>query len=243
MLTDEKLLDDPRRAVQLGLGFYSPLWPTFMAAAGAGVAFWAWAQWMRGKAESEFSPVLTGTTALSPAAPPEAVTEAAEAVAEVVAPVVETVTAGIEESAAVLGAAPVEAAPEPVAAELASVEALQDPVEVVTEPPGPEIFAAEEEAPAPKPASRKRAASAKPAPPAGRSRGAARARTGSRPGRAHTAASAPAQASGHRRQRQPVAPQGARGQGRRRTGAHRLQATWPAPPQELNRFVRGPRAR
>ena len=36
MLTDEKFLDDPRRAVQLGLGFYSPLWPTFIAAAGAG---------------------------------------------------------------------------------------------------------------------------------------------------------------------------------------------------------------
>ena len=70
MLNDEKFLDDPRRAVQLGLGFYSPLWPTFIAAAGAGVAFWAWAQWMRGKAQSEFSPALAGApaSAVSPVA-------------------------------------------------------------------------------------------------------------------------------------------------------------------------------
>jgi hypothetical protein len=39
---------DSDRAVNLGVGAASPLWPGFLMAAAAGVAYWGWTRWFRG---------------------------------------------------------------------------------------------------------------------------------------------------------------------------------------------------
>lgn len=78
-MTENKLFQDPRQAVHLGLGAASPLWATFLAAASAGVAFWAWFQWGRGKPAA-------------PAAAPEAVDAAAPPAATAGTPTAERPT-------------------------------------------------------------------------------------------------------------------------------------------------------
>jgi hypothetical protein len=158
MLTDEKFLDDPRRAVQLGLGIYSPLWPTFIAAAGAGVAFWAWAQWARGKAQHEFA----AAPGLDMAAIPEPI------LFEPPAPEPEAVIeVEIEAVANDLAAPPPEPAPEP---EPVALEAIEPIVEflVVDAVPEPEPAAMEPAPLEPAPVVRKavrRKAAAPVAPP------------------------------------------------------------------------------
>jgi hypothetical protein len=51
----QERVSDGRRVVHLGVGATSPLWPTFIAAAGAGVAFWWWTQWSRGQSEAKLA--------------------------------------------------------------------------------------------------------------------------------------------------------------------------------------------
>lgn len=65
---DQRELSDPRKAVQLGLGMSSPLWPSFFLAAGAGVAYWAWSHWGRKAVEAVGSPPLLEGLAPPPAA-------------------------------------------------------------------------------------------------------------------------------------------------------------------------------
>ncbi|HTK35711.1 MAG TPA: hypothetical protein VL358_10565 [Caulobacteraceae bacterium] len=151
MLTDEKLLDDPRRALQLGLGIYSPLWPTFIAAAGAGVAFWAWAQWARGKAQTEFVGAH-GLVAVPPASAFPPVLEPEFDIEPEPEPVAET--------------PPVQAAPEPDPEPV--IEAAAPVAETMAPAPAPvETVAPAVEEPAPaKPASAAaKAARRKPAEP------------------------------------------------------------------------------
>lgn len=47
---------DPGRALKLGVGFTSPLWPAFLATAGAGVAYWWMSRWIHVE-ERSFAPV------------------------------------------------------------------------------------------------------------------------------------------------------------------------------------------
>lgn len=104
MLSDHRELSDPRRAVQMGLGLSSPLWPTFFLAAGAGVAYWAWSHWGRKTVEAAGSPPLLEGFAPPPASRATPMAEkpsppsASEAVAEDSAPV-------LDENLAVQGAA------------------------------------------------------------------------------------------------------------------------------------------
>jgi hypothetical protein len=44
--------DQARRAVDVGAALASPVVPTVLLVAGAGVAFWYWRQWSRGRAEA-----------------------------------------------------------------------------------------------------------------------------------------------------------------------------------------------
>jgi hypothetical protein len=54
--TFETQTPDPGRALKLGVGLASPLWPAFMATAGVGVAYWWMARWMQVE-ERSFAPV------------------------------------------------------------------------------------------------------------------------------------------------------------------------------------------
>ena len=60
---------DGRRALDGGVGVSTPLWATFLAAAGAGAAFWWWTQWSRGKADAAASNADTGGAGAQPVAP------------------------------------------------------------------------------------------------------------------------------------------------------------------------------
>ena len=60
---------DSRRALDGGVSVSTPLWATFLAAAGAGAAFWWWTQWSRGKAEATASNTDTGGAGAQPVAP------------------------------------------------------------------------------------------------------------------------------------------------------------------------------
>ena len=60
---------DGRRALDGGVGVSTPLWATFLAAAGAGAAFWWWTQWSRGKAEATATNTDTGGAGAQPSAP------------------------------------------------------------------------------------------------------------------------------------------------------------------------------
>ncbi len=60
---------DGRRAIDGGVGASTPLWATFLAAAGAGAAFWWWTQWSRGKAEAAALNTDTGGAGAQPVAP------------------------------------------------------------------------------------------------------------------------------------------------------------------------------
>ncbi|CAN5252854.1 hypothetical protein BH09PSE2_BH09PSE2_17890 [soil metagenome] len=60
---------DSRRALDGGVHVSTPLWATFLAAAGAGAAFWWWTQWSRGKAEATATNTDTGGAGAQPAAP------------------------------------------------------------------------------------------------------------------------------------------------------------------------------
>ncbi len=62
----EEHLPEPRRAITIGVGAASPLWPTFMLAAGAGVAFWWWTQWARGDAGTANAAASQAAEAPSP---------------------------------------------------------------------------------------------------------------------------------------------------------------------------------
>ena len=128
MWTDHRELSDPKRAVQLGVGLASPLWPTFFLAASAGAVYWAWSQWAR-------RPELAGEA--GPAAVP---TPTRRKPAVVAAP--EPVTEVAPEPEAL----DVEAAPEPLAEIASEPEVVPEPAPapVVASPPVVEA------APAPK---------------------------------------------------------------------------------------------
>lgn len=169
MLTTEKLIQDPRRALNVGVGLSSPLWATFIAAAGAGVAYWAWAQWARGRAQHEFAGFLTGEApAPGLTAPPAASkdTPMAEAPEPPAAPGAEpsVATAAPETFAA--------AAAEPVASELDGSLAVQgapeaEPELTPTPEPAssPKALAEDAAAPAPKARAARRGAEPLIAPP------------------------------------------------------------------------------
>jgi hypothetical protein len=79
---------DPARALNMGVGMASPLWPAFLATAGAGVAYWWMARWIQGE-RRVFAPASEPDAAY-PLGPPAELTEAVtQAYAEPVEAVVE----------------------------------------------------------------------------------------------------------------------------------------------------------
>ena len=84
MLTREQ--PDPRRALNIGMGVASPLWPAFAAMAGAGVAFWWWGRLMRGQVQSGALSSLPAPFPLMRSPNPAAPAPAAEALQPAVGP-------------------------------------------------------------------------------------------------------------------------------------------------------------
>ena len=167
LLQEQKsVAEDPGRALNLGVGLVSPLWPTFLATAGAGVAWWWWTQWTQVQDRS-FAPLAAAKPFLklveaapSPApvelapvepAPVESALEAAAETAEAVSETAQevatmaeaaveqvAVTASEETALAVEAVAPV--VEETVEAVQAAAPAVVEPVEAVAEavtPPAP----------------------------------------------------------------------------------------------------------
>jgi len=163
MAADEKWFQDPRRGLNFGVGVFSPLWSAFVAAASAGVAFWAWTQWGRRTApagfpqagpEPETAPPAA-TEATPPADLPEPVApEPAERTAAVVA---EPVANQLDESLAVQ--APAEPVP-PENAEEAEKGAAPVEAPFVSAPPPSDAAPVQPSKP-PKPKSPSRAAARK----------------------------------------------------------------------------------
>jgi hypothetical protein len=149
--SDDKGLGDPQRALRMGLGFASPLWPTFFAAASAGVAYWAWAQWARGRAFNEFQapePDLTAPPAANGATPPAERPEPGPVQAEPAAAA--PVPAQAEPEAPPMPAPAVNQAAEPAAA--APEPALPKPPRAPRRKPAAPLEAARTRAVAPEPA-------------------------------------------------------------------------------------------
>jgi hypothetical protein len=150
---------DPGRALKMGMGLASPLWPVFVATAGAGVAYWWMARWIQVEDRS-FAPADPAFPLGPPAeladavqqAYAEPIDEAYAAAEDMQADTVEAVQEMTAEAAAAGEAALDQAsetaeamAEQSLAAADAATEAVQDAAEQVSDQ------AAEVAAAAPKP--------------------------------------------------------------------------------------------
>lgn len=176
MSSDHHPINDPRRALQFGLGITSPLWSTFVAAASAGVAFWMWSQWSRRELQPQNAGAPAAPGSVDVAAPPPANDQTPAAPAELAQPAPEPKT---QPAAAEL--APVLAAP--AAEQLTESLAVQAAPPANEPPPTPEAeaSAAPEAASAPEVAPEPLAAQAPaepPQPPRARKPASSRARSG-----------------------------------------------------------------
>lgn len=157
---------DTTRALNLSVGLASPLWPTFAAAAGAGVAWWYWSQWAK-HAIAE-APVLEAGEGMvaaevvtAEAAPEPEAELAPEAAAEPVAPetladepfteepgveAVDVAASELEPAANDAVAASVEAEPLDTVVETVIDPVIEAPVAVIE----PAVDLAPEAKPAPK---------------------------------------------------------------------------------------------
>lgn len=136
---------DTTRALNLSVGLASPLWPTFAAAAGAGVAWWYWSQWAK-HAIAE-APVLEAGEGMAAAEAVTAGTLADEPFTE--EPGVEAVDVAaseLEPAANDAVAAPVEAEPLDTVVETVIDPVIEAPVAVIE----PAVDLAPEPKPAPK---------------------------------------------------------------------------------------------
>ncbi|MEO6378883.1 MAG: hypothetical protein ABIO37_12725 [Caulobacteraceae bacterium] len=113
MQQPKPVAEDAGRALNLGVGLVSPLWPTFMVTASAGVAYWWWTQWTqiqdRSFAPAATKPLLKLVEKTTPAAVAEPVLEAAaeasEPVLEAAAEASEAVSETVQEAVATTEAA------------------------------------------------------------------------------------------------------------------------------------------
>ena len=103
MQEQKSAAEDPGRALNLGVGLASPLWPTFLVTAGAGVAYWWWTQWTQVQDRS-FAPLTAAKPVLKLVEKP-APEPVVEPVLEVAAETVETVSETVQETAAATEAA------------------------------------------------------------------------------------------------------------------------------------------
>ena len=129
---------DPKRAIEIGLGFSSPLWPAFMVMTGVGVAYWWLNHLGRERVALEaLVPAPLATELVDPTPEPLVAEPVAEAIADEAEP-------AVEEPAALQAMVEPAFSPEPPAPEPEPVlEVAPAPIE-----PPPAAKAA----PAPKPA-------------------------------------------------------------------------------------------
>ena len=124
---------DTNRAMHMGLGMSSPLWPTFVLAAGAGVAYWAWSRVL----QDRLAPVgdRPGPAAADTADKPEQSAPAGQAApvaandppAKPKAVLVEAPAAELDETLGVQGASDADSAPAPKAARKPARPAAAEP--------------------------------------------------------------------------------------------------------------------
>jgi hypothetical protein len=107
MLTEDPspqpIAKSPDRVIHLAAGLASPLWPTFLATAGVGVAYWWWARWANFEHPSfagEGAAVAAPTTSEYGAFATEVAERTGEAILESQAAVAEATVAAVEGAAA-----------------------------------------------------------------------------------------------------------------------------------------------
>jgi hypothetical protein len=140
MLTEDAspqpIAKSPDRVIHLAAGLASPLWPTFLATAGVGVAYWWWARWANLEHPSfagEGAAVAAPTTSEYGAFATEVAERAGEAILESQAAVAEATVAAVEGAAAAAEEFADSALQTATEAQPAVAEAATDTAEAATE--------------------------------------------------------------------------------------------------------------